>query len=192
MTSIQKKSALVTVINILIFLVLMLFNSTDIMPIALWGAKPFLPLAFLVAFCMFYEEIPSVLTGLLVGTLLDGFSATPVCFNSIILIIIGLFTAITVHYFFNNNIRSAIALCIICSLFYFTARWIFPYMFSVSQAESLIYLFRYDFPSAIYTTVFIVPFYYLEKLINKKEFVFFGFFIFLIIITVNRNNWDNS
>ncbi len=169
MTSTQKKSAFVTVVNILIFLLLMLFNSTDIISIAIGGANPFIPLSFLVAFCMFYEEIPSVLAGLLVGTLLDGFSATPMCFNSIVFMLIGLFTAVTVRYFFNNNIRSAIALCIICSLFYFTARWVFTYMFSASQAESLIYLFRYDFPSAVYTTVFIVPFYYLERLINKKS-----------------------
>lgn len=169
MISSQKKSIAFATVNILIMAVLSLFHSTNIIPIAIKGAVPFVPLAFLTALCMFTQETSAVLAGLLVGTLTDSFSATSICFNSIILMIVSLFTALIVHYFFNNNIRSAIALCIICSLFYFAVRWFFTYAFSVSQAESLIYIFKYAIPSAIYTTVFIIPFYYLERFIYNKS-----------------------
>lgn len=127
-----------------------------------------LPLALLVAVCMFCSELRGAVTGLIVGVFLDAYSSTPSGLNAIVFMLLGLAVTLVVKHLFNNNIFSAITLCIICTLIYFIFRWVFSFAFYTSFAENVSYLLSNLIPSALYTALFVIPFYFFEKLLYKK------------------------
>ncbi len=157
-------------INLLLFITLFLVQYNGVLNIRIFSATPMLPLALLVAICMFCSELRGALTGLVAGVFIDTVASTPQGFNAIIFCVLGLISVLITRHLFNNNILSAISLCALCSLFYFIVRWIFCMAFSLSFTENLTYIMGTVFSSCIYTCIFIIPFYYLEKFLYKKFF----------------------
>lgn len=167
MTS-QKNIFTLRLINALLFVTLIFIQYNSTFSFKISHANPMLPLALLVAVCMFCSELTAALSGLIVGIFVDTTANTPQGFNSITFLIIGLCAVLIIKYLFNNNILSVVTLCVICTIFYFMLRWLFCYAFSMSLTENLTYLMRTAFPSCLYTAVFVIPFYYLEKYLHKK------------------------
>ncbi len=165
----NKKSVFtLRLINALLFILLFLVQYNGIFTIKIVAATPMLPIALLIAICMFCSELRGALTGLVVGIFVDTVASTPQGFNAIIFCILGLTAVLITKHLFNNNVLSAISLCALCTLFYFIIRWIFCLSLSLSFTENLTYLMGIIFPSCLYTCIFIVPFYYLEKFLYKK------------------------
>lgn len=150
-------------INVLLFAVLTFIQYSATFSIKISHANPLLPLTLLVIICMFCSELTAAISGLIVGIFMDTAAATPSGFNAIILMVISLAVALIIRHLFNNNIFSAIALCLLCSTAYYLLRWGISFAFSASLAENLTYLMQMVFPSVLYTSIFAVPFYYLEK-----------------------------
>ncbi len=164
----QKNIFILRLINTLLFIALIFIQYNAVFSIKIIQANPMLPIALLVAVCMFCSELTAAISSLIVGIFIDSVAATPQGFNAVVFLIAGLATALIVRYLFNNNIFSALALCAMTTTFYFLLRWLFCYAFLLSLTENLTYLMRTVFPSILYTTVFTIPFYYLEKILYKK------------------------
>ncbi len=167
MTS-RKNIFKLRLINTLLFAVLIFIQYNGAFSLKIMQANPMLPLALLVTVCMFCSDITAAISGLLIGIFMDTAAATPQGFNAITLLILGLATALIVRHLFNNNILSAIALCVLCASVYFLLRFIFCLAFSASLTENLTYLMQTAFPSVLYTAIFSVPFYYLERTLYNK------------------------
>ncbi len=163
----RKKYLPVVIANALMLAILLLFRDTGIITFKIYGVTPMLPLAVLVAIGMFAGELPSFLTGLAVGIILDEVSAAPTGFNAICFMLIGLFTSLMANHIFNKNFSASVALCIICSLFYFLLRFAVCEMLSLTLYENMRYILRYVLPSSAYTSVFVIPFYFIEKRLFK-------------------------
>ena len=161
-----KKPLLTIVTNAVLLAALLLFHYSGA-SIAISSANPMAALALLVAIIMYAGEIAGVLTGMLIGIVLDSVTSTPIGFNTVTLTVISFAAALISHYLFNCNLKSALTLCLLFSFAYFFSRWIVGFAFTGDTAGSFLYLIRYAVPSAVYTTVFIIPFFYLEKLIFK-------------------------
>ncbi len=155
-------------INTLLFIIFVFIQYNGVFTLKIANANPMLPLSLLVAVSMFCSELSACVSGLIVGFFIDSVAATPTGFNAIVFFLLGFAVALTVRHLFNNNIWSAISLCLICTMLYFILRWLFSISFSLSFEENLTYLMRMVFPSIIYTAVFIIPLYYTEKLLYKK------------------------
>lgn len=164
----KRKHLIKRAINALLFAIIVFCQYNTAFSIKIIHANPMLPLALLVCCCMFSSEITATLTGLVVGIFIDGLAATPIGFNSILLFIMGLAVSLAAKHLFNNNLLSAITLCAICSTIYFLIRWIFCFAFNASLTENLTYIMQSVFSSVLYTAVISIPFYLLEKLLNKK------------------------
>lgn len=164
----NKNLFILRLINGILFAVLIFVQYSATFSFKILHANPMLPLALLVAICIFCSEVTGAISGLAVGVFIDATAATPQGFNAITFMLIGLAATLIIRYLFNNNIFSAIALCLLCSAFYFILRWIFCYAGSISLTENLTYLMQTAFPSVIYTSVFIIPLYYLERFLYKK------------------------
>ena len=162
-----KKTFFIIITNALLAFVLLLFHYSGA-SIAISTANPIAVLALLVAIIMYASEVAGVLTGMLLGIILDSVTSTPIGFNTVTLTVISFAAALISHYLFNRNLKAALALCLLFSFAYFFARWIVGFAFTGDTADSFLYLIRYAVPSAIYTTVFIVPFFYLEKRIFRR------------------------
>ena len=169
----KKKIFLLRFINTLFFILLITFQYSGMFEIKIFNANPMLPLSLLVACCMFSSELTSTVCGLLVGIFTDCVSNTPQGFNTIIFMIIALAVSLTAKHLFNNNIFSSFALCFLCGTFYFGMRWLFCFAFSLSLTENLSYIMQFALPSVIYTSVVIIPLYFIERaLYNKLHFLY--------------------
>lgn len=153
-------------VNFLLLALALLIQYNDSFTVKIYSANPMLPLAVLISFSMFASEINSCFAGLIVGIFADSVSGMPVGFNTILFFIVGLAVSLMVRYLFNNNYRSAIMLCLICTGAYFIARWLIGFAFGGLET-SLGYLMRFAVPSIVYTCVFAIPLYYLQKFLLK-------------------------
>lgn len=158
----RKSALLLFIINAAMFLVLILFHYSGV-SVNILGANPMSALALLVAFIMFSGEVAGVIGGILLGVVLDSVSSTPIGFNTVTLTVISFLAVLISHYLFNRNLKSALTLCLICSVLYFAARWLVGFAFEGDIAGSFNYLLRYAAGSAVYTTLFVIPFFYIEK-----------------------------
>lgn len=150
-------------INALLFAVLIFIQYNGVFSIKIATVNPVLPIALLIPICMFCSELTAVLSGLLVGIFMDSTAATPQGFNAVVLMLLGISSALIIRHLFNNNILSCVALCALCATAYFLLRWIFCIAFSATLTENLTYLMQTAFPSMLYTSALAAPFYYLEK-----------------------------
>lgn len=163
----KKKKSVLILINALLLIAACTIQYNGIFTVKIGNANPMLPLCVLISLSMFSSELGAVIAAMFTGMIADSAAATPIGFNTVIMMVTALSVSITVHYFFNNNIRSAAALAAMASLFYFTLRWLFA-IFIGSIAEDLEYLLSFALPSAVYTTVIVIPLYYLQRYIHKR------------------------
>ncbi len=164
----RKDTFTLRFINALLFAALFLIQYNAAFSIKIFNISPLLPLSLLVAIGMFGSELTGAFTGLIIGIFTDAVANTPQGFNAVVFCALGLSAVLVVKHLFNNNIISAVSLCALCALLYFLLRWIFCYAFSLSFTENLTYFINTIIPSCVYTSIFIIPFYYLEKALYKR------------------------
>lgn len=166
MSRLTKRNYFAAVINAFLIIILFLLHYTQLLDITVYGVSPMLLLPFLVSFSIFTEEMPATFTGALIGIFADSSASGSSCFHTIFFFLTGFAVSLTMHYLLNNNIRSAIMLSLLTSVFYFVLRWLFFHAFS-GVDNSTEYLMQYALPSVVYTAVFIFPFYYLQRIIFR-------------------------
>lgn len=166
----RKKVFILRLINTLIFATVITFQYNSVFSLKIQTANPMIVLALLVCISIFSSQQTAAFAGMITGIFVDCVSAAPSCFHTIVFLILGLAVSLAAHHLFNSNIFAACTLCFLSGIIYYLLRWVFNYAFSLSFTESITYLMRTAIPSALYTTVFIIPFYYLEKHLYKKYY----------------------
>lgn len=164
-----KKHPWILTLNILIFFFSILIHYTDSISISIHGITPLFILPLLTSFSLFHGPLRSTLVGAVCGIFMDACMVGSYCFNAIVLLCISVFVSVASNVLFNKNIQSATVLSLIVSSVYFILQWIFFHTNNVSLTDSFIYLLKYAFPSAVFSAVFIFPFYYLYKHFNKLQ-----------------------
>lgn len=159
----KTKTLCIAAFNILIFAILIIFHYSDSLIFYNMRLNPIAVIPFLVAFSMSNEEWVSTVTAMAAGFFMDSAAARFNCFHTFLFMILFLFVSFSVRYLFNNNIKTAIMLSLVTLFIYFLLRWLFFYAFIVSAKDNLFYLMYYALPSIIVTTLFIFPFYYLQR-----------------------------
>lgn len=165
----KLKHPFITIINVLIFFVSMLFYYTGVLPLTIKGITPLLILPILTAFSIFNTPVVSAVAGLFCGVFMDANALDSYCFNAIVLVIIGAFVTVSSNNLFNKNIFAAMVLSLITAVFYFTLQWVVFETNNITIKDSLIYLLKYALPSAVYSAVFIIPFYYLYRYFERRK-----------------------
>lgn len=170
MTNMPKKNKwLLIFANILIFFFVILFTVSGVIDINIKNATPLLLIPLITAFSIFNPVGKSVVAGLVAGACLDSVQIGSYCFNTIAFLILAVMVYLISNNLFNKNIQSAVTLCLIVSLLYFIAKWGIYFTAGLNMKDSAEYLLSYALPSALYSTVFIFPLYYLYRFFEKKE-----------------------
>ena len=170
MKSIKHTSTFFIWVSVIAFF-LFLLESTGIVSFSMGRANPIILIPLLVAVSMAAREWIGLIFGAVFGILLDTVGYEKFCFNMIMLVIIGCLCGLLCSFYVNDNIYAAVVLFFFANLFYFTVRWFFFFV-CAGKGEALTYFTKYCFPSIIYSTVLIVPFYFLIKYISKKTSYF--------------------
>lgn len=163
----DKKHPLIILLNIIIFFVIILFQYTDKAFIRINGVSPLLVLPLITAFSMFHSPVVSALAGMTAGIFTDAVTVGSHGFNSVMLLIIGVFVSCISNNLFNKNIASSVVLTLIISFLYHICHCIVFHTFGTRFTETVIYLLEYALPSVLLGTVFIFPFYFIYKHFDK-------------------------
>ena len=163
----KKRHPWINLIGFLLFFFAFIIHYTDIVDISIKNAQPLIIIPLLTAFSIFNGAGVSAAVGLVIGIFMDSVSSGAVCFNAAVLMVSAAVVSVCAESLFNRNIRSAVLLCLLTSLFYFLLRWLCFYAFHTGEQENLTYLLSYVFPGILYTAVFVFPFYFLYKYFYK-------------------------
>ncbi|MBQ2286726.1 MAG: rod shape-determining protein MreD [Clostridia bacterium] len=164
----KKKRILFGFFSFLLFFFSFIAHYTDSIDLSIKNAQPFILLPLITAFSMFTTPGTAAVSGLALGICMDGCAGGTVCFNAIAIMLAATFVSVAANNLFNRNIKSAILLSVIISLFYYILRWLIFYAFSSGSHDNLTYLLSYAFPSVLYTNAFIFPFYFIFRYFNSR------------------------
>ena len=111
---------------------------------------------------MYFGDNATILAALFAGVLMDSMSADSSWFNTVFFALAAAVCNFLCSSFLNKNLKSALSLTAIVSLIYFFIRYLIFFAFS-EVSVNYDYFVLYFIPSVVYTAVFIIPFYFLEK-----------------------------
>ncbi len=163
----KRTSPIKIVLNIVIFFLVIILHTSEALDISIKTATPFLLLPLITAFSFFNPLGACVIAGILSGALIDSVSSGAYCYNTILITILACFVSLASDNLFNKNIQSAAVLSFIVSGVYYVFLWLLFHNFGSSLEDSVGYLLSYAFPSAVYSALFIFPFYYICRILSK-------------------------
>lgn len=141
---------------------LFLFQRISGLSLRIGTATPVLLIPAVIAIGCFLREWTGFWFGLVCGIALDTAINGSACFHTLALMLTGFSAGLLFHYVFNRNIKSAIIAGTLGSFLFFAAKWFFL-DFLVGDASALDMLLRYHIPSAFYTALFMIPFFFFVK-----------------------------
>lgn len=163
----KKHHPLLFFANVLIFTFIILFDTSDFVDISIKTATPMLIIPLVCAYSFFANIQHCIIVGAITGAFVDSVSYGAYCFNTIALMLLAVWVSLASNNLFNKNIRAAVVLTLLTAAVYYVCLWMFFYIVPYDMKSSLGYLLKYALPSAVYSTVFILPFYYIYKKFNE-------------------------
>lgn len=149
-------------VNFILIIFLFVIRYSGLITLAIGHAVPITLIPLVVAVSLFFGEWYGAAAGLFAGALMDSSMSGSSCFNTLTVMLLGLLCGVLSSYYMNKNIRSAACLSLGSAFLYLFARQTFFYSFKGITVGAEYYS-TYFIPTVIYTAVFIIPFYFLEK-----------------------------
>ncbi len=162
----RKNQILANAVNFSLIGVLFIFRYSGLFVLNIGKATSILIIPLIVAIAIFFGEFSGFMAGLVAGVLLDTQVVGSSCFNIFALMLLGLLSGLLSTYLLNKNLKSAICLSFGATFLYFLSRYLVLFAFQGSPLN-FNYFMSHLIPSVIYTSIFIIPFYYLEKILRS-------------------------
>ena len=160
--NVKYKHFVAAFVNILIICLLSALRYSGVATFKIGSAVPIILLPLIIAVAMFFSDNASLLAALLAGTLMDSMSAESSWFNTLFFVVAAIISNLLGNRFFNRNLKAALYLSSLVSLIYFFFKYLIFFVFRAVEVN-YDYFVLYLIPSVVYTAVFIIPFYLLEK-----------------------------
>lgn len=142
----------------------------DFFTLKIGTAFPVLLVPAVIVIACFLREWTGFIAGLLCGIALDTVTNGTQYFNTLVLMLLGAAVGLVFRFLLNRNIKAMIIVSIIVSLIYFLLKWLFLDLFT-GDASAFTILLKYHLPSALYTAVFAIPFFYYVRWLCKKYLI---------------------
>ncbi|MBQ7725686.1 MAG: hypothetical protein IJT66_00920 [Clostridia bacterium] len=165
----KKRILLIRFMGILPFFIILIAHYSPLFSLQIGGVSPLSILPLLTAFAMFETLPAAAIMGLFTGICMDSVSSETVCFHAIFLLVAATASSLLSNNLFNKNLQAAAVLSFLLTLIYYLLRWLLFYAFSTVITDRFIYLLYIAFPSVLYTELFIVPFYFLYRYLEKRK-----------------------
>jgi len=133
-------------------------------------AFPVLLVPAVMVISCFLREWTGFITGLLCGIALDTVTNGTQYFNTIALMLLGGAVGLVFRFLLNRNIKAIIIVSVLGCLLFFLLKWIFLDLLT-GDASAVQLLIKYHLPSALYTSIFAIPFFYFVKWLCKKYII---------------------
>ena len=162
----RNKQPIAFIINAAILVLLYILRYSELMTLTIGQASPITLIPFVVAIAIFYGEWLGAAAGFFAGAFMDGSMSGSSCFNTLVIMLIGLIAGVLASHYMNKNIRSAACLSLGSAFVYLFVKMIFFYSFKEIPTGAEYYS-MYFIPTVFYTALFIIPFYFLEKKLRE-------------------------
>lgn len=150
----------------LIFFILLIFQRMPFLSLKIGNAYPIVVFPAILLLSCFLGEWVGFWFGLFSGLLLDTLAGRSPVFNTVAFVVLAVGAGLVYHYVLNKNLPAVLLGNFGFCLVYYFAKWFFLYCIGPGGDSGGI-LFFYFLPSAIYTALWTIPFYYaLKKLMN--------------------------
>ena len=160
--NVKYKSFVSVFVNTLLIFFVAILRYSSLATFKLGDAVPLVLLPVIIAIAMFFGDNASILSALFAGVLMDSMSADSSWFNTIFFVITAAVCNFLCSRFLNKNLKAALSLTAIVSLIYFFLKYLIFFVFA-GITVNYDYFVLHLIPSVVYTAVFIIPFYFLEK-----------------------------
>ena len=162
----KKKTILYGAYALLLFIIFLIQYSGN-MPLSL-GSASFSPvLPTVIAAAILFKEWAGSLFGLALGIAMDIVTNGSYCFNAVALMAICCIVGVVISRIFLNNNMSSIVLMILGVFAYYLSKWFFLCLLT-ENTEPFLYLWKITLPSALITTIFGIPWFFLLRFVARK------------------------
>ena len=141
-----------------IFFFIYIIQYTDGVSRESAGSIPQLMLPAAIFCGMYWDDKIGAIFGLVLGSLVDAVSANTICYNSIILMLMGYISGVLITKIINNNFRASLILTLGSALVYYFGYWCI-------NGFKPQYLSQYYIKLVFLTVVASIPLYWGMKLI---------------------------
>lgn len=162
----QNSNSLQAVCYIALFILIHILCFNPHFSLRIGNAVPIMSIAAVITVSFYYGEWLGFGAGLISGIFADAVTSGAFCFNAIFFLLVGIFSGALLKNYLNKNIFSALTLSGVSSAIYFVVSGLI-FTTRSDALQGFEYLLLYCLPSAVYSALFIIPFYYLGKLIKK-------------------------
>ncbi len=149
---------------------LFIFQRINGLSLKVGNAVPVLLVPAVIMIACFLREWTGFWTGLVCGIALDTTVNGSAIFHTLVLMLIGVTAGLVFRFYMNRNVKSAIIIGSIGSLIFFLLKWFFLDFISGDPSAARL-LIDYHFPSAIYTAIFSVPFFYFVRFLSRRYLI---------------------
>ena len=149
-----------------LFILIHILTFSPFFSLSIINAVPIMSIAAVITVSFYYGEWMGFTAGLIYGVFADAVTSGSFCFNAVCLLLIGLLSGVALKKYLNRNIFSALALSAAASGVYFLALGLI-FTFRSNALQGFEYLLLHCLPSAVYSALFIIPFYFIGKVIKK-------------------------
>ena len=164
----RKKLLLLNLLNLGVIFVLFILRYSGVFVLKIGEVAPIIIIPLIVAISVFFGEFSGFIAGLFAGILMDTQVIGSSCFNIFALMLLGVLSGLCSTYLLNKNLKSAVCLSFGAAFLYFLFRYLILFAFK-GIAFNFDYFLFYFLPSVIYTSIFILPCYYFEKILSKHS-----------------------
>lgn len=163
----NRRAAALALQSVILFLFAILHYS-NLFSIKIANANPIPAIPLIVVITLYSGLWRGVTMAFFYGMFMDAVAAGTICFNTLALTLVVLVCGLLITHYFNRNISATLVLGVISAFGYFVLKWLFLFLIPAIDGQQY-YLFSYALPSAFYTAVFIIPFYYIAKFFEKRS-----------------------
>lgn len=164
--NIKRKRFIAAFVNILLLISAFMLRYSGVAALNIGQAVPLILLPLALSISIFYSENLALLTGFFTGAFIDSVSSDSSCFNTIFLTVGCAVCFVLSSRFLNRNLKAALCLSAGMSFLYFMLKYIIFFVFS-GVSVNYDYFVLYLIPSAVYTAVWIFPFYFINKKLSS-------------------------
>ena len=158
----KRKGFIAAFVNILLIFTIFLLRYSAGVTLKIGGAVPMLLIPVIISVSIFFGENAAILYGLFAGFLTDAVTSDSYCFCTVFMVITAVVCNLLMNRFLNRNLKAAVCLSVCVSFGYFFLRFLVSFVF-MGVSVNYDYFIFYLIPSVVYTSVWIIPLYFLEK-----------------------------
>lgn len=152
--------------GLLIFILFVLRYSCGV-TLGIGSAVPIILIPLVLSCAIFYSENAAMVAGFFAGVLMDSSASNSSWFNTLFLTLGCLICSVLASRVLNRNFKAAMCLSVGFSFGYFFVKYLIFFVFK-GVAVNYDYFILDLIPSAVYTSIWLIPFYFMQKKLSDS------------------------